>query len=89
MLRVTWKSGRAQSPDLSSFLSGEALSQMTGTASGVGYDNGQCRKCHQEIIRLPGRHWRHPHNKAERCAPGTRNASLADPIPRSVRHVTI
>ncbi len=62
---------------------------MTGTASGTGHDNGQCRKCYREITRLPGGQWTHSHNKAERCAPGTRNASLAEPIARSVRHVAI
>lgn len=58
---------------------------MTGTASGAHFHTGQCRKCGQKVMRLPGGQWRHLHNDAERCAPGTLNASLADPIARTVK----
>jgi hypothetical protein len=58
---------------------------VTSTAGGAFFHSGQCRKCWRDITRQPGGHWTHEHNTAERCAPGTRNASLAEPIARSVR----
>lgn len=38
-----------------------------------------CRNCSQRIEKQPGEFWKHAHSSKERCAPGTRNASTANP----------
>ncbi|WP_214406655.1 hypothetical protein [Pseudonocardia lacus] len=51
-----------------------------------------CRHCSTSIERAQGGFWRHRRSSharslRQRCAPGTRNAQMADAEPGSVRRV--
>jgi hypothetical protein len=47
-------------------------------------DVAACRHCTKTIERQQGEFWKHRWNQRQRCMPGTRNASMADPAPHSV-----
>ena len=52
--------------------------------SRVVHELAECRHCSAAIERRGG-WWTHRRSKVARCAPGTRNAQMADPSPRTVR----
>ena len=56
----------------------EGMAERTGSP---GRDVAVCRFCSRPIAREPGSWWKHTTGSQQfRCAPGTRNASLAAPI---------
>jgi hypothetical protein len=52
--------------------------------SGVVHELAECRHCSAAIERRGG-WWTHKRSKVERCAPGSRNAQMADPTPHTVQ----